>query len=60
MTNLPDPRSSSLKDIPAEMPENDDLKMALDSLDAYFNRKADESKKTLDRFGFPEQLVPKK
>lgn len=31
-----------------------------ETIDAYFNRKADESKKTLDRIGFPEQLVPKK
>jgi len=30
------------------------------AFDAYFDRKADESKRTLDRVGFPEQLVPKK
>jgi hypothetical protein len=60
MVTLPDPGLPSRKDIPVEMPESDGPKIASDSLDTYFNRKADESKKILDRIGFPEQLVPKK
>jgi hypothetical protein len=51
-------KNSSKKDASTFVKVKVDAEM--ETIDAYFNRKAEESKKRLERIGFPEQLVTKK
>jgi|GEM_PF-3978841 len=59
MAKVADPKKNiSKKDSSSSIEARD--RIEFEAIDAYFERKADAAKKTLDRIGFPEQLVPKK
>ena len=59
MSKAFDPKKgTSKKNFPSTVRAKDHINY--ETIDAYFDRKADAAKKTLDRVGFPKELTGKK